>query len=38
MRQPPRLPAEVRKELIRAFRDDIVKTSHLIGRSLDHWL
>jgi hypothetical protein len=38
MRQPPRLPPEVRKELTRSFRDDIAKTSRLLGRSLEHWL
>lgn len=38
MRQTPPLPAELRKELTRPFRDDIARTSDLIGRSLDHWL
>jgi hypothetical protein len=38
MRQPPRLPAELRKQLTASFRDDIAKTSQLIGRSLEHWL
>jgi hypothetical protein len=38
MRQAPPLPAELRKELTRPFRDDIAKTSELIGRSLEHWL
>jgi len=38
LRRPPALPAELRGELIRYFRDDIAATSELIGRSLDHWL
>jgi hypothetical protein len=38
MRQPPSLPGELRAELTRHFRDDVQKTSELIGRSLDHWL
>lgn len=38
MRQAPPLPAEVRHELTRHFRADIVRTSELIGRSLEHWL
>jgi Sulfotransferase family len=38
MRQPPRLPTELRKELTVPFHDDIARTSELIGRSLDHWL
>ncbi len=38
MRQAPPLPAELKKELTRHFRDDIAKTSELIGRSLEHWL
>lgn len=38
MRQAPRLPADLRKELTGHFRDDITKTSELIGRSLQHWL
>lgn len=38
MRQAPHLPAELRKELTRPFRDEIAKTSELIGRSLEHWL
>ncbi|HEY3013432.1 MAG TPA: sulfotransferase [Chloroflexota bacterium] len=38
MRQAPPLPAELRSELTRPFRDDIAMTSELIGRSLDHWL
>lgn len=34
----PRLPAKLRNELTSQFRDDIARTSALIGRSLDHWL
>ena len=37
MRQPPRLPAELRKELSVRFHDDIARTAELIGRNLDHW-
>lgn len=36
--QAPRLPADVKAELTGHFRDDIVRTSELIGRSLQHWL
>jgi hypothetical protein len=38
MRQPPRLPSELRKQLTVPFHDDIRRTSQLIGRDLDHWL
>jgi len=38
MRQAPLLPAALRTELTRHFRDDIARTSDLIGRSLEHWL
>lgn len=38
MRQAPRLPADLKQELTGHFRDDITKTSELIGRSLQHWL
>lgn len=38
MRQAPHLRAELRTELTRHFRDDIARTSQLIGRSLEHWL
>ena len=38
MRKPPALPATLRQELTAHFRDDIAKTSQLIGRSLAHWL
>jgi hypothetical protein len=34
----PPLPADLRHELSRNFRDDILRTSELISRSLDHWL
>jgi hypothetical protein len=34
----PRLPAKLKNELTGQFRDDIRKTSALIGRNLDHWL
>ena len=37
MRPSPPLPAELRRQLTEAFRDDISKTSKLIGRSLAHW-
>jgi hypothetical protein len=38
MKQAPSLPAELRHDLTRHFRDEIMKTSDLIGRSLEHWL
>jgi Sulfotransferase family len=38
MRKAPPLPPELRKELTARFREDIGRTSRLIGRSLDHWL
>jgi hypothetical protein len=38
MRKPPVLPADLRAELTIRFRDDILRTSQLIGRNLDHWL
>jgi hypothetical protein len=38
MRQAPTLPADLRQELTGHFRDDIARTSELIGRSLEHWL
>lgn len=38
LRRAPALPAGVRSELIEHFREDILKTSDLIGRSLAHWL
>ena len=38
MRKAPALPVELRRKLTGHFREDIAKTSELIGRSLDHWL
>ncbi|HEX2250707.1 MAG TPA: sulfotransferase [Gemmatimonadales bacterium] len=38
MVKAPTLPADLRKELTLHFRDDIIQTSRLIGRSLEHWL
>jgi Sulfotransferase family len=38
LQKAPPLPEELRSELAEHFRDDIEKTSALIGRSLDHWL
>lgn len=38
MRKAPALPAGLRAELTGRFRDDILRTSDLIGRNLDHWL
>jgi hypothetical protein len=38
MRKAPPLPPELRKELTHHFREDIGRTSELIGRNLDHWL
>ena len=38
MRKAPPLPPELRKELTARLREDILSTSRLIGRSLDHWL
>jgi hypothetical protein len=38
MRKPPALPPDLRRDLTTHFRDDIRRTSDLIGRSLDHWL
>jgi hypothetical protein len=38
MRKPPALPPALRTELTAHFRDDIRRTSDLIGRSLEHWL
>jgi hypothetical protein len=37
MRPVPPLPADLREELTGRFREDIARTSELIGRSLDHW-
>jgi Sulfotransferase family len=38
MRKAPPLPPELRKEVTSRFHEDIVRTSALIGRNLDHWL
>lgn len=38
LRQAPPLPPELRRELTRYFRDDVARTSEVIGRNLDHWL
>ncbi len=38
LRQPPRLPPDLRRELTVPLRDEIQRTSELIGRSLEHWL
>jgi hypothetical protein len=38
LRRAPALPAQLRRDLTRHFRDDIARTSDLIGRSLDLWL
>jgi hypothetical protein len=38
MRQAPPLPPALRAELTSHFRDDILKTADLIGRTLNHWL
>lgn len=39
LKKPPSLPKDLRRELTaRIFREDIERTSQLIGRNLDHWL
>lgn len=38
MRPAPPLPRELKAELTVPFREDILRTAELIGRSLDHWL
>jgi hypothetical protein len=38
MTQAPPLPAELRADLTRHFREEIARTAELIGRSLEHWL
>jgi len=38
LRRAPSLPAQLRRDLTRHFRDDIARTSELIGRNLDDWL
>lgn len=38
MRKAPPLPADLKRKLTEHFREDVEKTSDLIGRSLQHWL
>jgi hypothetical protein len=38
LRKAPALPPALRQEVTAHFRDDIKRTSDLIGRSLEHWL
>ena len=38
LKKAPPLPKDLKAELSRHFRDDIAKTSELIGKSLEHWL
>ena len=38
LKKAPPLPKDLKTELSRHFRDDIGKTSELIGKSLEHWL
>jgi hypothetical protein len=38
MRAAPALPTDLKAELTAHFRDDIRRTSELIGRDLSHWL
>lgn len=38
LQKPPPLPEALRLELMEHFRDDIARTSALIGRDLGHWL
>lgn len=38
MRPAPPIPPDLRRELTSHMREDILSTSKLIGRSLDHWL
>ncbi|HYF40700.1 MAG TPA: hypothetical protein VD930_13480, partial [Gemmatimonadales bacterium] len=38
MQRAPDLPPALRQDLTAGFREDIEKTSDLIGRSLAHWL
>ena len=38
MRPAPPLPPELRRELSQQLRSEILNTSELIGRNLDHWL
>ncbi len=38
MRKAPPLPPSLKAEMTRPLRDDILRTSDLIGRDLSHWL
>jgi hypothetical protein len=38
VRRPPALPPELRRELTAPLRDVVLRTSQLIGRSLEQWL
>jgi hypothetical protein len=38
LRSAPSLPADLKRKLTEHFRDDITRTSELIGRRSDHWL
>ena len=38
LRKAPALPGTLRAELTAHFRDDVGRTSELIGRDLEHWL
>jgi hypothetical protein len=38
LRRPEPLSPAIRRQLLEQFRDDIGKTSALIGKSLSHWL
>jgi hypothetical protein len=38
LRKAPPLPRELKATLTEHFREDIERTSALIGRNLDHWL
>jgi hypothetical protein len=38
LQKAPPLPGDLRKDLAKHFRDDIARTSDLIGRSLEHWV
>jgi len=38
LEKAPPLPVDLRQRLTEPFREDIRRTSELLGRSLDHWL
>lgn len=38
MDKPPRLPLELRRQLIEVYREDILKLQHLIQQDLSRWL